>query len=312
MPDDLAFRPVRIEDKPCVLDFTRNTWGEDDGDYIQYVFDDWLADPRGEFTAAMLDGEVVAIAKLTDMGDDEWWFEGLRVDPAHRLKGIAAAFNRYHVELAKRLGGKVVRYMTGGENIGSQAVGAKAGFQHILTFAAHLADATNEFALPALLTLDDAPELSRWINSTLMRYQHGVYHAGWKAKTMTESEMRSLIEAQQAYGQKDGAGRVNAWAVLRSAEYDEDSEDNEDRRLRVDHLDGEMTAVADLARSMRSLAAVQNRPVVSMGICDYPPLVRAVGEAGYQPNPDQFSLWVLELKLTSPTGTGLWAVRDNE
>ena len=76
----------------------------------------------------------------TDLGDGEWWFEGLRVDPDFRRRGIAAALNRYHVALARRLGGKVIRYMTGDENVGSQTIGAQAGFQHTVTFAAHLAE----------------------------------------------------------------------------------------------------------------------------------------------------------------------------
>src|SRR5512145_2585096 len=127
IPDSLAFRPVRPEDKDRVVAFTLNTWGQDEDDYIKDVFDDWLADSRGEFTAAVLDGVVAGIAKLTDMGDDEWWLEGLRVDPAYRRMGIASEFNRYHVDLAKRLGGKVARYMTGGGNVGSQTIGTRAG-----------------------------------------------------------------------------------------------------------------------------------------------------------------------------------------
>ena len=201
--DSLSFRPVRPEDKDRIIAFTLNTWGDDEDDYIKDVFDDWLADPRGEFTAAVLDGEVVGIAKLTDMGDDEWWFEGLRIDPAYRRQGIASEFNRYHVDLAKRLGGKVVRYMTGGGNVGSQTIGARAGFQHILTYTAHLAEASNEFPLPTLLNLDDVPALTRWIDSPLMRYQHGVYRDAWVAKTLTEAELRRVVEAKLVYGLKD-------------------------------------------------------------------------------------------------------------
>lgn len=121
----LRFRPVQAGDKDRVLAFTRNTWGEDDSDYIAEVFDDWLIDPRGEFTAVEVNGQVAAIAKLTDLGDDEWWFEGLRVDPAFRRRGIALALNRYQVELARRLGGRVIRYMTGHENTASQTIGAR-------------------------------------------------------------------------------------------------------------------------------------------------------------------------------------------
>lgn len=296
-PDSLSFRPVQPEDKDRIIAFTLNTWGDHEGDYIQYVFDDWLADPHGEFTAAVIDDRVAGIAKLTDMGDDEWWFEGLRIDPAYRLRGIASAFNRYHVELAQQLGGKVIRYMTSGGNVGSQTIGARTGFEHIITYTAHLAEASNEFPRPTLLTLNDVPALTRWIDSPLMRYLHGVYRDAWVAKTLTAAELQHAVEANLVYGLKDDSGQVTAWALLRSDEYD-DSEDGEPYRLRVDHLDGEMSALTELARQIRALAAARHRSEVSAGICDYPQLVQAVVEAGYTVNPDKFSLWVLELTLT--------------
>ena len=294
-PNTLTFRPVGLEDKDQITAFTCNTWGDDEDDYIKEVFDEWAADLRGEFTAAVVDGTVVGIAKLTAMGDDEWWMEGLRVDPAYRRQGIASAFNRYHIELARRLGGKVVRYMTGDGNVGSQTIGARAGFEHIVTYTAHLAQASLEFVLPTLLTLDDVPALRRWLASPLLRYQHGVYHAAWTAKTLTEDELRRMVETQLVYGLRDRGGAVAAWALLRSDEYD----DNEVRRLRVDHLDGDMKAVTELAQQLRALAAARQRSEVAASVSDYPPLVQALVEAGYAMNPDKFSLWVLELKLTS-------------
>jgi ribosomal protein S18 acetylase RimI-like enzyme len=295
--DSLSFRPVLPEDKARIIAFTFNTWGDNEDDYIKDVFDDWLADPRGEFTAAVIDEKVVGIAKLTDMGDAEWWFEGLRIDPAYRRRGIAAELSRYHVALAKRLGGKAIRYMTGGSNLGSQAIGARAGFQHILTYSAHLAEATSEFSLPTQLTLTDVPALTRWIDSSLMRYLHGVYRAAWSAKTLTEAEIRRALESNLVYGLKDEAGQIAAWALLRDQD-EEDTEDGDRKRLRVDHFDGEMSAVTELAQRIRALAASRHRSEISAGICDYPPLVQAVVEAGYTVNPDKFSLWVLELQLT--------------
>jgi len=246
----------------------------------------------------VIDDRVVGIAKLTDMGDDEWWFEGLRIDPAHRRRGIAAKLSRYHVDLARRLGGKAIRYMTGGSNAGSQAIGAWAGFEHIITYAAYLADVSSRFDQPVSLTIEDVPALLRWIDSPLMRYLHGVYRAAWSAKTLTEAEIRRALEANLVYGLKDESGQIAAWALLRDQD-EEDTEDGDRKRLRVDHFDGELNAVAELGKCMRALAATQNRKMVSAGICDYPPLVQALVEAGYMLNPDKFSLWVLELKLTS-------------
>jgi hypothetical protein len=181
-----------------------------------------------------------------------------------------------------------MRYMTGGSNVGSQIIGERAGFEHILTYTAHLAAASSEFPLPILLNLDDVPALTRWIDSPLMHYLHGVYRNAWVAKTLTEAELHRVVEAKLVYGLNDEAGRMTAWALLRPDEYD-DSEDGEPHRLRVDHFDGEMRSVTKLAEQMRALAASRHRSEISAGICDYPPLVQAVVEAGYAVNPDKFS-----------------------
>jgi GNAT superfamily N-acetyltransferase len=292
----LSFRPVLPTDKSRVLAFTTYTWGEENEDYIQYVFDDWVNEPKGEFTAAVLGDEVVGISKLTDLGDGEWWLEGLRVDPAYRRQGIAAALNRFHVDLARKLGGVVIRYMTGGENAGSQAIGARAGFQHVITCAAHLAEASSEFAAPQVLTAVDAPALMRWIDSPLMHYQHGAYRISWSVRTLNEREISQTIAAGRAYGLKERHGHVRAWAALRE-ESDDNEDDAREKRLRIDHLDGEPEAIIELARAMRGLAAGRHCAIVSAGISDYAPLVEAITQAGYHLNPDDFQLWVLELKL---------------
>ena len=59
------------------------------------------------------------------------------------------------------------------------------------------------------------------------------------------------------------------------------------------------SAVTELARQYARSGCGATANVVSAGICDYPPLVQALVDAGYDVNPDKFSLWVLELKLTS-------------
>lgn len=296
--DSFAFRSVKLVDKDRILAFTAHTWGEDEGDYIQDVFDDWLVDPKGEFTAAVIDDQVVAIAKLTDLGDGEWWFEGLRVDPDFRRRGIALSLNRYHVELARKLGGRIIRYMTAYDNAGSQAIGIQVGFQHTITFAAHLAAASNEFKIPAKLTQADVPAVLAWLDSPLVRYQHRAYRDAWSVKTLTEPAITQMISEGRAFGLKQAAGRarrVAAWAVVRSN--DDNSEDDRPHRLRVDHLDGETGAVIELARQMRGLAARLHRPEVSAGISGYGPLIEALAQAGYQINPEHFGLWIMELAL---------------
>lgn len=296
MTEQLRVRPVQAADKDRVLQFTAHTWGAG-GDYIEDVFDEWLADRAGEFTAALVGNDVVGIAKLTHLGSGEWWFEGLRIDPAFRRRGIALALNRHQVALARQLGGTVIRYMTGGENVGSQAIGARAGFQHMLTLAAYVATPDAQYERPALLTEAHLPALSGWLASPLVSYQHGTWRNGWQVRTISAAELVQAVRDKRVYGLIVD-DTVRAYAVLRSAEFDDDSEDAAAHpRLRVDHLDGEAEALTTLARQLRGLAHATRREVVSAGISDYAPLVDAVTRAGYTLNAEHFSLWVLELKL---------------
>jgi GNAT superfamily N-acetyltransferase len=297
MTDALTFRLVQPADRDRVVAFTAHTWGADESDYIHDVFNDWLADRTGEFTAALIEDQVVAIAKLTDLGDGEWWFEGLRVDPDFRRRGIASALNRYHVELARRLGGRIIRYMTAYDNAGSQTIGAQAGFQHTVTFSARLAAASDEFDAPSQLTEADVPALLAWLDSPLVRHQHRAFRDAWSVQTMTEAAITRAMSEGRAFALKTPDGRVGAWAVVRSAEYDEDSEDSRPHRLRIDHIDGGPDAVVELARQMRGLAAQLHRSEVSAGVSDYAPLIEALTQAGYQINPDHFGLWIMELAL---------------
>lgn len=290
MSTDLIFRPVRLEDKPRILEFTAHTWGDDEDDYIQYVFDDWLNDRRGEFTAVESNGQCVAIAKLTDLGSNEWWFEGLRVDPAVRGQGIGETLNRYQVDLARQLGGSVIRYMTDGDNVGSQAIGFKTGFQRVLTYQLHVADSSAASSPMDRLTVDDLPALMEWLDSPLVRYAHGLFRSGWKVRTFTESVLREILAACEVYGLKDRLGRVKAWCVLRP------QEDEETKRIRIDHIDGEVDSMIQLVTSIRSLAHERNREGVRVGVLNYDPLLKAVLAAGYLPEKDS-SMWVMEKKL---------------
>ena len=295
MPDEFVMRPVRAEDKARILDFTAHTWGEDDGDYIQYVFDDWLIDPRGEFTAIELNGQVIGIGKLTDQDESEWWLEGLRIAAPYRQHGAGAAFIRYQVDLARRLGGQVVRYMTGSENTGSQRLGARNGFQHILTYFSCAAAANADAPLPDLLTPSDLPALKPWLDSPLMRHTRGLCRFGWSVRKLKEPDLARAIESARVYGVRDRSDRITAWAVLRSPNDDED--EGGESRLKIDHIDGESGAIVSLAKSMQALAASHHRETAAHGAVDFGPLQQAMAQAAYQADPDQHGLWVLELKL---------------
>ena len=283
---NLLFRSVRVEDKPRVLGFTARTW--DDGDYIVDVFDEWLADPTGRFTAIELDGQVVAIGKLTDLSEGELWLEGLRVDPAHRRKGIGEALHNYHVDLAKRLGGDVLRYATGEDNVVSKLFGERTGFRHISSYRWSAANASTDFRPPERLTPDDLPMLRPCLDSPLMRSAHRLYQRAWKWSALSEARLKTHLETGHVFGLRGESG-LRAWSICALEEgWD---------ALPLHHLDGiDRPAVVEMAQAMRRTAADAGRKTVETFALEPSPLIDALREAGYRT--EDFTMIIFELRLT--------------
>jgi hypothetical protein len=101
-------------------------------DYIPGVFDEWVADEEGEFTAVLLDGALVGCAKLTYLAPAHAWLEGLRKDPRVREPGLARAATRHLLaRVAARPGVASVRFSTYLENRASMAANEALGFRRI-------------------------------------------------------------------------------------------------------------------------------------------------------------------------------------
>jgi len=270
---DFTFRPLRPEDKPRVLEITAHTWG--DGDYIPEVWERWLADPKGEFTAAAQDGVVVAIAKLTWQGEGQWWMEGLRVDPERRLKGIGQAMCAYQVALAKKLGGRMARYMTGIRNDGSHRIAERAGFHVLARFVERVADKMDgpvEAVTLASADLDSVWNMLR--ESDLVAETKGIYVCDWKACEITRERVAEHLGKGELMGVRDEMGRVRAWCLVH-VEPDWD-------RLGMSCLDGKTDGIAALARAMRAHAGVVGKVMVEAMAPPHPRVMEALEAAGYR------------------------------
>ena len=295
----LTFRPARPEDKQRMLEITANTWGEG-GDYIPQVWDHWLTDPEGEFTMAEVDSVVVALAKLTSVGNGQWWMEGLRVDPQNRLKGIGQAMCRYQVALAKKLGGRVVRYATGLRNEGSHRIAERAGFYVLTRFLERVADKLDEPAtgLETLTgaDLDAAWELAR--ESDLLRETKGTFVYMWKLLDLTRERFAEHLNKGNVMGIRDSSDHVCAWGLVEV--------DPEWERLGVTSIEGTIEGITQLARVLRAHAATLGKAMVEVMTPPVPRALDALIAAGYRievdpKHPDEVrehGIDILELRLS--------------
>ncbi len=270
---DLVFRPACAEDKPRVLEITAHTW--DDSDYIPEVWDNWLADSHGELTVAVDDGVVVALSKLTQVVGDQWWIEGLRVDPEQRLRGIGQAMVAYQVARAKRLGGRVLRYATGIRNEGSHRIAERAGFHVLTRFVERVAEKQDAPLKAQVLTtadLDAAWNLAH--GSDLFNTANGVYVFRWKACPMTHERLAEHLDQGIIMSVREASGHLAAWCIV-------DNDPNWEG-IEVTSLFGTQDGIAKLARAMRAQASSLGKAMVEVMVPLYPPALEALEVAGYR------------------------------
>jgi len=125
---ELTIRPVRPTDRDRVAELTKDVW--DGHDYINAVFDDWVADAASAFQAVEVDGQVVGLQRLRPYAPGLVWYEGLRVATSHRRQGLARAMLTSAIAETREQGHGEMRLATG--NPDAVRLFESAGFERLL------------------------------------------------------------------------------------------------------------------------------------------------------------------------------------
>lgn len=137
MPPVTVCRPAMPYDKAAVLELTRTIWRGND--YVPYVWDHWLADPRGLLVTAEYKGQVGGLVKLTQMSAAQFWMEGLRVAYPLRGLGLASSMHEYLLALWQKWGGTAIRLMTSYRRVRVHHLCDKHGFTLVNKMQSHTA-----------------------------------------------------------------------------------------------------------------------------------------------------------------------------
>jgi len=242
-------RPARPEDRDAVLAFTASTW--EWGDYISYVWDEWLHDPSGLLLVATVDGQSVGMAHLRMLNATDAWLEGIRVDPAHRHHGIATALDNALLVEAMRRGATNVRLITESTNIASIHM-IEHSFNRVGAFAPYKAPPVttplnrhNGLETPTLATADDINDIIDYLNnSTIFPAVGGLYYSSFTAYTITDALLEAKISAQQVY-------LLRRWNRLDGLTIAEPREGRQDKQLFIGYIDGTTESISLLAYAMR-------------------------------------------------------------
>ncbi|NOK63715.1 MAG: hypothetical protein GFH27_549379n58 [Chloroflexi bacterium AL-W] len=211
--ETLAIRPAQPSDREHVFAMVAHVW--EGNDYIPRVWDDWLADSGGAMFVGELEGKPVALAKITAVDDDEDWFEGLRVDPDYRGRGLSRVMLRHCVEYSRNRGVRFLRFITSDQNLPMHRIGADLGFKLRYAPVWYAASALVGTSSAVALSVDHLPQMMVDLqHSPLLTLTDGVYTYGWTTFTMSERRVRQHLTQAHVMS----LPRSDAWAIIEPSE----------------------------------------------------------------------------------------------
>lgn len=325
----IEVRPAREADREAVFAFCAHTW--EDGDYIPYVWEAWLADTRGVLLVATVDSEPVGLAHMRMLTDDEVWMEGMRVAPQMRRRGIARRLQAPLLAAARERGARVARLLTGATNYASQELSAAFGFTKVAEVLRYEAPALEEAASVeadleakegtetetggeastvagegaagaaldvapgARLTIAGAEDFERiwdWLeHSVLAPLNGGLTFGDWTARAMTEPLLHAALGEGRVWLLEDW-GTIQALAMLEErASY----EPGERGHLHIRYMDGASEGIGRLALVLREEAGLRGLASVVIWLPDLLILRDAMAGAGYSNS--EGPMWVYAREL---------------
>jgi GNAT superfamily N-acetyltransferase len=248
----IDIRLARPEDREAVLAFCSDTW--EWGDYIEYVWDEWLHDPQGALFVATNDSRPVGVAHMRMLNTREAWFEGLRVDPAFRQQGIASALYDAQLKEAIRRGATTARLITESTNDGAIRLLERASMRRVGAYAPFRAmpvttPSKREYGLekPTLATAVDLDDIIAYLNaSNIMPSLGGLYYQGFTAYSITSELLTEKVAAQQVYV-------LRRWDRLDGLAIAEPREGHREKQLFIGYIDGTTESISMIAYALRQL-----------------------------------------------------------
>ena len=249
MPE-IEIRQARDEDREAVLAFCAHTW--EWGDYIEWVWDEWLRDPSGQLLVALYEGQPVAIIHMRMLNETDAWQEGMRVDPAYRKHGIARQLSMEAGAEAMRRGATNVRLLTESTNVASIHMVEQAHFRQVGAFAPHIAEPVTSVPLhntgldePGLATARDLDEIIDYLNiSSIFPAVGGLYYAGFTGYRISDRLLAEKIQAGQVY-------TLRRWGRLDGLAIAEPRGNEQEKHLFIGYIDGTTESISLIAYALR-------------------------------------------------------------
>jgi len=256
--ENTEVRRARPDDRDAVLAFCANTW--EWGDYIEYVWDEWLYDPQGALFVATIDGQPVGLAHMHMVSATEAWLEGMRVDPNFRHRGLSKALSEAMMIEAMSRGATTARLATESTNIASITLAEHGHMRRIGSFALHNAEpvttpSKRQYGMdaPQVATEADLDDIIDFLNaSSNFPLTGGMYYHSFIGYAITGALLAEKIAAQQVY-------ILRRWQRLDGLAIAEPRHGRQGAQLSIGYIDGTTESISMIAYTLRTR-------VVEMGL----------------------------------------------
>jgi len=192
---DVRVRPAEATDKGPLMSFIKDVW--EGHDYIPRIWDEWLRDKTGKMFVVLADGVPVGMNRVRFLEDGSAWFEGARVHPEFRGKGLASALGEYSMRFAREKGVRTFRLTSWSRNKAAHRQIARMSFNESSRISAYEPGEGTRF-LPQrgvrLAEPRDIPRITRLITeSREFRLGSGVFWDAFKATTLGQTTIKKLV-----------------------------------------------------------------------------------------------------------------------
>jgi GNAT superfamily N-acetyltransferase len=288
----VVIRPTLPSDTPDVLEFCKYIW--EGNDYIPYVWNEWMADPRGTLFTAEYAGHAVGIARVTHLAPKQWWFEGLRVNPDFHDKKIGSALHEYITEWWLENGDGTVRLWTNAKRVKVHHLCKKLGFVHtqeVTFYAAAPRDEPVDSFAPAIES--QIPEMTEFtLRSPSLPLAGGMMDMGWQPVVPDEVTFRGVLSR--------GEGAFLWWRGRRGLVGLWEDDDEKGMHPMVGLAACEVPDLTELLLDVRRLTARDGRHKVVWNACLTPELDAILLSAGFSRESDHSNYQFEKIHPTRP------------
>lgn len=197
----IKMRKATLNDKDRMIQISSQIWNGED--YVPNIFEKWVNDDMGEFTAFEYEGEVKGFAKFTVLSEGRFWLEGIRADSNFRGMGLGDTLTKYYIQKAKNMNYKSLELSSWINNKASLKIVEKNGFKRVAEFKGYSISNPINFDLKDYKVADSLEDVLYILDSEYLKASKGYMPFDWTFIRPTKELLTDLLGSKCIYQLKE-------------------------------------------------------------------------------------------------------------